>query len=342
MDREFKYVGFDFSSMVDLPSQTQDEEDFLRNTLELVREGVITPEDAEERAVERGMDSLISASWKGRSITEFRAWSIEMTVAWLVWRSTRAVQLFYNPYRTQCFEWMRVRNAKASSGYERRALKAATLGDVRAKASHSRKSLSYSDAVKALWDRLEKGPLSGSALTVSGNEYKIIAAEEWATLKLDINDQGEARLLSAFAENVVCYHSVTFRPDEIFREWKREDAQEFPVAEIGIEKSPPEEPDQALLGQSNGVRTKRNRHKPRPGRRLDWAWDTAIREEAIRLLNLHGDFKQEEKPKWRPARLIDLLLDFCSDKWDDAPGRSTMTNYARRYAEEFRKSKSAS
>lgn len=183
MDRRFDYVGFDFSVMERLRSHNSDLEEFREGLLEGVKAGRITPDEAEERALDRGLDSLITPSWRGPSVLAFRAWSIEMAVAWLIWGSKRAVQQFYTPYRTQCCEWEVVTWGDCR-GYQPRFLGPASLADVRAKASSSTTRLSFNDAVRNLWDRVQCGDVICSVLTVKGDEFKNISAAEAETLKL--------------------------------------------------------------------------------------------------------------------------------------------------------------
>ncbi|MGO7338071.1 hypothetical protein [Rhizobium leguminosarum] len=336
MDRRFdNYVGFDFSQMERLKTRDQDEEEFREDLLESVKAGEITPDDAEERAFDRGLDSLATPSWSGPSVLDLRAWSIEMTAAWLVWRSKRAVQRFYNPYRTLCFEWELVNNG-GTKGYQPMSLGPASLADVRAKASSSKTRLSFNDAVRNLWDRVQGGVVIGSALSVKGDEFKTISAAESATLKLHINDEGQACLVDAFRNDVVRYHTVTFSAAEIVAVWASDDADRpleleegnvADAAELQVEQEAPQQPRQVAREAA-----------PQPrGRRAAFPWDTIIRAEALRMLDYHGDFNPADDPAWRPARLIDHLLEFCGTTWEGLePSRAAMTKYVRQYHEEFR------
>lgn len=342
MDRDFDYVGFDFSQMEGLKSYDLDEEEFRQSLLDSVRDGAITPEQAENSALNRGLDSLVSPCWKGPSVFEFRAWSVEMAVAWLIWRSNRAVQHFYSPYRTQCFEWRAVRNVGAKSGYERERLKAASIADVRAKASHSRRtSLSYNDAVKALLDSLGEGLVSGSGFTSRNDEYKTITADEWATLKLDVGDQGETLLVSLFKDDLVRYHCVTFRPEEILQAWESEGKQGVvddlhPGNQNALIVEPPLPVEPPVAAPADAVAHRRTR-----GRKRHWAWDTILRAEAFRLLDHHGDIDPDVDPNWTQARLVDAMLHFCHARWRDAPSESSMRGWVRQYLADFRQQRAA-
>ncbi|MGO6935890.1 hypothetical protein ACCS97_29620 [Rhizobium ruizarguesonis] len=353
MDRRFdNYVGFDFSQMERLKTRDQDEEEFREDLLESVKAGRITPDDAEERAFDRGLDSLATPSWSGPSVLDLRAWSIEMTLAWLVWGSKRAVQRFYNPYRTLCFEWELV-NHGGTKGYQPMSLGPASPADVRAKASSSKTRLSFNDAVRNLWDRVQGGVVIGSALNVKGDEFKTISPAESATLKLHINDEGQACLVDAFRNDVVRYHTVTFSAAEIVAEWSSDDADR-PLELEGDNAAlvdPDVEHDNAadvvdphaehevpvVEDRREQARPVARAGVPQPkGRRAAFAWDTSIRAEALRLLDENGDFDPEVDPAWRPARLIDNLLQFCQATWTTEPSRAAMTKYVRQYHEEFR------
>ncbi|TAY10393.1 hypothetical protein [Rhizobium leguminosarum] len=359
MDRRFDYVGFDFSLMDRMRSRDPEEEEFREGLLESVKTGRITPDNAEERAFDRGLDSLTTPFWSGPSVLDFRAWSIEMTLAWLIWGSKRAVQRFYTPYRIQCFEWKLFTNG-GTKGYQPMSLGPASTADVRAKASSSKTRLSFNDAVRNLWDRVQGGVVVGSALTVKGDEFKTISAAESATLKLHIDDEGQACLVDAFRNDVVRYHTVTFSAAEIVAEWASDDADrplELEDDNAAAVVDPDVEHDNAAdvvdphVEHEVPVVEDRGREQARPvaraaaprlrGRRAAFAWDTVIRAEALRLLDLNGDFDPAVDPAWRPARLIDNLLQFCQRTWETEPSRAAMTNYVRQYHEEFRQLRAA-
>lgn len=346
MDRRFDYVGFDFSLMDRMRSRNPEEEEFRTDLLQSVKTGRITPDNAEERAFDRGLDSLTTPLWSGPSVLDFRAWSIEMTLAWLIWGSKRAVQRFYTPYRIQCFEWKLVTN-EGTKGYQRMSLGPASPADVRAKASSSKTRLSFNDAVRSLWDKVQAGIVIGSALTVKGDEFKTISAAESATLKLHIDDEGQAYLVDAFRNDVVRYHTLTFSTAEIVAEWASDDADR-PLELEDDDAADGVDPDveHAIPAVEDGGREQAGPvarvAAPRPrGRRAAFAWDTNIRAEALRLLDENGDFDPEVDPAWRPARLIDNLLQFCQATWKTEPSRAAMTKYVRQYHEEFRQLRAA-
>lgn len=346
MDRRFDYVGFDFSLMDRMRSRDPEEEEFRADLFESVKTGSITPDDAEERAFDRGLASLTAPFWSGPSVLDFRAWSIEMTLAWLIWGSKRAVQRFYTPYRLQCFEWKPVTNG-GTKGYQPMSLGPASPADVRAKASSSKARLSFNDAVRNLWSKVQAGIVVGSALTVKGDEFKTISAAESATLKLHIDDEGEAYLVDAFRNDVVRYHTLTFSTAEIVAEWASDDADrplELEDDDAADVVDPNVEHD--ILAVEDGGREQARPiarvAAPQPrGRRAAFAWDTIIRAEALRLLDLNGDFDPAVDPAWRPARLIDNLLQFCQRTWETEPSRAAMTKYVRQYHEEFRQLRAA-
>ncbi|MGO4480294.1 hypothetical protein [Rhizobium sp. 2TAF27] len=361
MGRGFDYVGFDFSQMKNLKSLDPDEEEFRQNLLEAVRDGAITPELAEERAFDRGLNSLTSGEWNGPDIFEFRAWSIEMALAWIIWRSKRAVRHFYTPYRLKCFEWKVASRPGAQFGYALERLTAATLAAVRAKASHSKVVISYDDALKALWAQLEEGHAVGSARTLRSDDYKAIGSDEWATLRVGAEENDEDSLVSVFNEAVVRYHSVTFHPTEILRIWEVQ-GDHAPVAQIGaddVDPNPapieaaaqleaadvdPHPDDVAAVEQLGAVDGDPNpergeavaQRRPPRGRKSKWAWDTTIREEAFRLLDENGNIDPDVDPNWTQARVVEAMLDFCEARWEAAPAESSMRSWVRRYLDEFR------
>ncbi|MBB3965729.1 hypothetical protein [Rhizobium metallidurans] len=338
MDRRFDYLGFDFSLMDRMRSHDAEEEEFREDLLEAVKTGRLTPDNAEERAFDRGLDSLTTPFWSGPSVVDFRAWSIEMTLAWLIWGSKRAVQRFYTPYRIQCFEWRLVPNGGAK-GYQPVSLGPASPAEVRAKASSSTTRLSFNDAVRNLWDKVQAGIVVASALTVKADEFKTISAAESATLKLHIDDEGQAYLVDAFKHDVVRYHTLRFNTAAIVAEWVSDDADR-PLEVEDDDAADGVDPyvERAIPAVEDGGREQVRpvaRVQPR-GRRARFPWDTDIRAQALRLLDEKGDFDIRVDPVWLPARLIDDLLDFCQKTWKTEPSRAAMTKYVRQYHEEFR------
>ena len=132
--KRFKFASFDWGSMRQLRAIDEDTKCSREDLFDQVREGLITPDQAELIASERGLGSLTSPEWTGPDVLEHTVWSIEMTMAWSIWREREAVQWFYEPYRTRCFEWCHVLLDSKKSGYKAGRLKPANFLDVKAKA----------------------------------------------------------------------------------------------------------------------------------------------------------------------------------------------------------------
>jgi hypothetical protein len=79
------------------------------------------------------------------------------------------------------------------------------------------------------------------------------------------------------------------------------------------------------------------RKKRGPPQRFDWE---AIHMEAIRLLDLHGDF-DKKNPKWNAqARLVNCLLEWCANNSQEGePSPSVMKEHVGPWVEAWLKSK---
>ena len=72
---------------------------------------------------------------------------------------------------------------------------------------------------------------------------------------------------------------------------------------------------------------------------LDW---DVVKEEAIRLMDYHGEFREfaRNSPKWNARkRLEDALEAFCETKFNVRPGTSTIQRRLKPWLDEWRKTK---
>ncbi|TPO13708.1 hypothetical protein [Mesorhizobium sp. B1-1-5] len=66
--------------------------------------GKMTPEEAERQAIELGVELQ---STPGDDPMEEPWWSMEMAIAWIVWRQTEGVQSAWTAFRSKCRRWSR-------------------------------------------------------------------------------------------------------------------------------------------------------------------------------------------------------------------------------------------
>ena len=76
------------------------------------------------------------------------------------------------------------------------------------------------------------------------------------------------------------------------------------------------------------------------GRKPKFDWD-AIRAEACRLMDHHGEFHSTD-PEWRAQASLEVALKgFCAEKWDKEPADSTLRERLRPWLAAWRADKRA-
>jgi hypothetical protein len=169
--------------------------------IDRVRQGDLTPEDAEQEAERQGFGPLA----RKPPPTEFNPdkmhyWSLPMALAWIAWRSSQSVREHCAEYRENYWEWVPVswnvqtndaNGTKRIDGYELRAMGLSTACrlPILEKPLRARKELpstaklTVSQAVKQLFAKLAAGQIIASAKNAFGQVVDI-PQREWPYLRL--------------------------------------------------------------------------------------------------------------------------------------------------------------
>lgn len=168
--------------------------DFL---IEEVRYGRLSTVGAEEQAKRHGLGPLADSPNPDDYEAKLEPWwTLPMVIAWIVWRDTKQVVEFYDPFRAQCFDWYRRKWRVGFSGpiYDGHFLeqrRPATLFAVKmskwydeASGEQSSDTANTTDAEEELLRALKEGRLTATAIPRDGQKRQAIPAHEWNDLKL--------------------------------------------------------------------------------------------------------------------------------------------------------------
>lgn len=98
-------MPIDFKQMKRLTLKPEPEE-LRRDILDDVLRGIISPEDAEKNAIKNGLGDFSRYSdAKTFPVMEEDVWSIDMALAWIIWRVPEKVTEYWSNYRRTCLGW---------------------------------------------------------------------------------------------------------------------------------------------------------------------------------------------------------------------------------------------
>ncbi|WP_395449381.1 hypothetical protein ACHMW7_05775 [Aminobacter sp. UC22_36] len=164
-------------------------------------------------------------------------WTLAMTVAWIVWRTSEAVRDNWDSYRIECWEWRGHRSRlpvnggsewQEVEGWELRHQEPATLmrlGIVEAvedplKDGHE-EIVSVASARKELWDRLAEGALIATGVPEATSRPVQVPAHEWAYLVATADKNLSDQLRFKDSPLKVEYREVMFSRDDVQRLWNQ-------------------------------------------------------------------------------------------------------------------------
>jgi hypothetical protein len=165
--------------------------------LHLVMDGVLSPAEAEALAAKCAMPPFSKEPDHAKfdPMTQ-AAWSLPMTIAWIVWRTTGDVRRAWNDFRSECWEWISQRRNLPTdggtgwiqvSGHELRVLEPISLNKLgilealNADFYETSKLVSIKTAREDLWRRLAEGELVATGLDTRGIPV-LIPEHEWPYL----------------------------------------------------------------------------------------------------------------------------------------------------------------
>jgi hypothetical protein len=181
--------------------------DERRELIEAVESGRLFHAEAEDIAAGKGLFPLHYQPEPDEfPVMEQLDWTIEMVVAWIIWRDPTEVVKFYGPYHDL---WVTPRNPFDATP-ER------TLQGVEEVCATSEKTpfLSYDDAMKDLMGLLRDGIVSADAVNSSTMKATIIEALEWKRLVLSTHGQA-----TRFSHQTNVYEDIRFDRQRVVNLW---------------------------------------------------------------------------------------------------------------------------
>lgn len=235
-------MPFDFDQMKLLQRQPEPEE-LRRDLLEHVLHGDVSPEELEREAIELGLGGFSGyPNPNAFPVMEEDVWSIDMALAWIIWRATEKVVEYWPRYRAACWGWEAVHQLtpKAEggrllsvSGYrlvqfpQRSILSGNPLHGMlicnQQNAPRADEKLDRVAAEKAMRRALIDSQLVASAMDCETNKIVDIPAREWPRIQYSTSEGTELFIPPAdfFEPEDVepLYRDVTILRKDVLRLW---------------------------------------------------------------------------------------------------------------------------
>jgi hypothetical protein len=203
--------------------------------IDKVRRGEMTPAQAEAEAVRLDVKPFAIVPEPAR-FDPFREpwWTLPMAVAWIAWRSTDRVREFWDPYRSECWDWQlrEWRNGSDGPVYAGHFLeqrRPATLSLLSFVERHDSSqgllpagAISINDAKAKLWEALSEHALEATGISTDTGERTSIPACGWRNLR-DLEERGRDALRVRDASGVWTdrgYNDVALRRQNIMAIWQ--------------------------------------------------------------------------------------------------------------------------
>mgnify|MGYP000238687813 CR=1 FL=1 len=192
--------------------------------------GVVTPHEAEEMAADAGLPPLRSVPGDHEFGPMPEAWwTLPMVVAWIVWRSAKAVRLHFDQYRLAAPYWY-YQTIRCPSfqggGWFLTQQDPATLSDLAlrevfqiAQAAREPMQMSVHEAQRDLSTKAANGDLVASAQRLADNAVVEIRANEWPYLLFHFGRDSPNELRYEHDGATALYGRIRFRTAEVLRLW---------------------------------------------------------------------------------------------------------------------------
>lgn len=303
-------------------SFTEFREDILAN----VAAGRMHPSQAEELARQKGLKPFESKPDPTHyDINKVAIWSLEMVIAWLIWRNEAKVVLFYERFRENWIAWQFSGMVRGKRNPDRprappRPLRTfvldkcgpATLKDVDEESVSSvpngrdinqpKLLLNYAEALNELIDHLVDGSLTAHGIKFETNRPFAIPAHEWRYLKLQT--LGESSFAYMPPEPQPTYRKITFERSTVLSIWQSS------------------KPDATVA-------------RARVGRPPVYDRDK-IKRLAIEIINDEGGWDPVSVPQFNNAEICRRLYKLMGENgWKRQPSDSVLKTYVAEAIEDF-------
>ncbi|MGO6740463.1 hypothetical protein ACC732_28535 [Rhizobium ruizarguesonis] len=267
---------------------------------------------AEKLAAEKGLQPIkIDPDPADFAVLEMASWSIEMVVAWIIWRDPDEVAKFHHEFHRRWTIY--------SSNFD--SFPELSLAGVRGYFESQSNIVSsvetFNSATSLLANALESGAVKSRVLNLKTLADGDIEPGKWRYLSL-VN--GGAKPSQFTDPSGTRFGNITFSSQAVVEAWPAQKTGEA----------------QTLEPDANGT-TKKGRPP-----KYDWP---AFHAEVIRKLDEEGDFDVAIDPGWTQSALERHMAEWCERKWRGSaqPGESTIrrevSNTRKRFIETRRGSK---
>jgi hypothetical protein len=220
-----------------------------------VQYGEISPEQAEAEAARLGLAPLASkpdrASFNPMDETW---WSLVMATAWIAWRSPERILEFYDPYRTECWDWhfrkWRVGfDGPVHAGYFLEQRRPATLTMIAFFENYDRASgiwpadaIGIRDAKAQLWKALGEAAVRATGIDRHTGERMPIPDYAWHDFE-DFDEDGRVVVHQRHQTGLrkTGFTDVVLRREAVLARWpprRHESANEFRLPHLIIPHGP--------------------------------------------------------------------------------------------------------
>jgi len=200
-----------------------------------VRRGEMTPPEAEAEALRLGIKPYaIEADPSKFDPIREAWWTLPMAIAWIAWREPDRVREFWDPYRSECWdwnfrEWRDGPDGPVYAGHFLEQRRPATLSSLLFAEKHDSAqgllpdgAISISDAKAKLWQALGENSFQATGISTDTSERTVIPDYAWRDLH-DIEERGRDVLRIRGANGLWTdrgYNDVALRRQNIMAIWQ--------------------------------------------------------------------------------------------------------------------------
>jgi hypothetical protein len=200
-----------------------------------VRRGELTPDEAEADAARLRLGNLARTPDPEKFDPMRKTWwTLPMAIAWIAWRSPDRVREFWDPYRSECWdwnfrEWRDGPDGPIYAGHFLEQRRPATLSSLLFTERHDSAqgllpdgAISINDAKAKLWEALGENSFQATGVSTETGERTVIPDYAWRDLH-DTEERGRDVLRVGEASGVWTdrgYNDVALRRQNIMAIWQ--------------------------------------------------------------------------------------------------------------------------
>lgn len=174
--------------------------------IELVGCGQMHPDEANRIASEESLRPFVSSPDPAEfMVSAMVSWSIEMAMAWIIWRNTERVLQFHDPFRSKVTYWKPILRGGEVAGFEIDVHGPANLSNLSSRSMFIYDNtvlMDFRSAENVLWQGLEDGRLTARAIDTDSLRIKQIPNYEWSYLIVANRDSSTELRVEAFGKTL--------------------------------------------------------------------------------------------------------------------------------------------